>query len=92
LLAALVATLVVRHTSVPGFGLVNAALLPLVPGLSLYTGLIQIVGTAPATGAPAAGAATLFLALRVALGIAAGATVGTSLGRPLADRLRRLPA
>jgi uncharacterized membrane protein YjjP (DUF1212 family) len=90
LLAALVATLIVRRTNVPGFGLVSAALLPLVPGLSLYNGLLQLVGTAPAGGKPAAGGSTLFLAVSVALGIAAGASFGTYLGRPIVDQLRRI--
>ncbi len=90
LLAALVATVIVRRTNVPGFGLIGAALLPLVPGLSLYKGLLQLVGTSPGGGQPAAGAATLLLALGVALGIAAGATLGTYLGRPIMDQLGQI--
>ncbi len=91
LLAALVTTLLVRRTSVPGFGLISAALLPLVPGLALYNGLLQVVGTAPGTADPAAGGSTLFMAFGVALGIAAGASLGTFLGRPIVDQLRRIP-
>ena len=91
LLAALATTLLVRRTSVPGFGLISAALLPLVPGLALYNGLLQVVGTAPGTADPAAGSAALFLAFGVALGIAAGASLGTFLGRPIVDQLRRMP-
>jgi uncharacterized membrane protein YjjP (DUF1212 family) len=91
LLAALVTTLLVRRTSVPGFGLISAALLPLVPGLALYNGLLQVVGTAPGTADPATGGSTLFLAFGVALGIAAGASLGTFLGRPIVDQLRRMP-
>ena len=48
LAAALVATLIVRRTNIPGFALISAALLPLVPGLSLYNGLLEIVGTSSA--------------------------------------------
>src|SRR5262249_20259419 len=44
LVAALITTLLVRRTSVPGFGLISAALLPLVPGLAPYNGLLQPVG------------------------------------------------
>ena len=90
LAAALVATLIVRRTSIPGFALISAALLPLVPGLSLYNGLLEIVGTSPATADTAAGSSTLALAVSVALGIAAGASLGTYLGRPLADQMRRI--
>jgi uncharacterized membrane protein YjjP (DUF1212 family) len=89
--AALASTLLIRRTSIPGFGLVSAALLPLVPGLALYNGLLQVVGTSPETANPSAGGSTLLVALGVALGLAAGATLGTYLGRPIADQLRRIP-
>ena len=89
--AALASTLLIRRTSIPGFGLVSAALLPLVPGLALYNGLLQVVGTPSETANPGAGGSTLLLALGVALGLAAGATLGTYLGRPIADQLRRIP-
>jgi uncharacterized membrane protein YjjP (DUF1212 family) len=90
LAAALVATLVVRRTNIPGFALISAALLPLVPGLSLYNGLLQIVGTSSAPANTSVGSSTLALAVSVALGIAAGASLGTYLGRPLADQMRRI--
>jgi uncharacterized membrane protein YjjP (DUF1212 family) len=89
--AALASTLLIRRSSIPGFGLVSAALLPLVPGLALYNGLLQVVGTPSEAANPGAGGATLFLAFGVALGLAAGATLGTYLGRPIADQLRRIP-
>jgi uncharacterized membrane protein YjjB (DUF3815 family) len=92
LAAALVATLLIRRTTVPGFALVNAALLPLVPGLALYYGLIQIVGTTPGSGDLYTGGLTLLEAVSVALGIAAGASFGTFLGRPMADRLHQIGA
>ncbi len=88
LVAAALTTLIVRRTHVPGFGLISAALLPLVPGLSLYQGLLQMVGPAPGAADRAGGEATLLLALGVAVGIAAGASLGTYLGRPVADQLR----
>jgi uncharacterized membrane protein YjjP (DUF1212 family) len=89
--AALASTMLIRRTTIPGFGLVSAALLPLVPGLSLYNGLLQLVGTSAETAKPSTGGATLLAALGVALGLAAGATLGTYLGRPIADQLRRIP-
>jgi uncharacterized membrane protein YjjP (DUF1212 family) len=90
LTAALAATLLTRHSSVPGFALVNAAILPLVPGLTLYTGLLEVIGTPAHPRATATGAATLFTALGIALGIAAGASLGTYLGRPIIDRARTM--
>ncbi len=90
LLAATLTTLMVRRTSVPGFGLITAALLPLTPGLALYHGLLQLVGTAPGTADPAAGSAALLHALGVAVGIGAGASLGIYLGRPIVDQVRRM--
>jgi uncharacterized membrane protein YjjP (DUF1212 family) len=84
------ATLLVRGTDAPGFGMESGALLPLVPGLALLNGLLKMTGGDPANPAIVAGGRSLFLALLVALGIAAGATLGTYLGRPVNDQLRRL--
>jgi uncharacterized membrane protein YjjP (DUF1212 family) len=90
LLAAFVATIVARRSRTPGFGLIAAAILPLVPGLSLFTGLLQAVGTLGQPGDLAASGITLLQALGVAVGIAAGATLGTYLGRPVKEQLRRI--
>ncbi len=90
MVVALAAAIVTRRTHVPAFGLISAAILPLVPGLSLYDGLLQVIGTPTRSAAPALGAATLFAALGTALSIAAGTSLGTLLGRPLVERLRRV--
>ena len=89
-LTAWVATMIIRRATLPGFALINAALIPLVPGLTLFTGLFQMVGAAPGTGDLLEGALIVFQAAGVALGIAAGASLGAYLGRPVADRLRRI--
>jgi uncharacterized membrane protein YjjP (DUF1212 family) len=90
LLAAFVATIIARRFRSPGFALIAAAILPLVPGLSLFTGLLQAVGTLTQPGDLAASGVTLLQALGVAVGIAAGATLGTYLGRPVKEQLRRI--
>jgi uncharacterized membrane protein YjjP (DUF1212 family) len=90
LTAAVLTALIVRRTHVPGFGLISAALLPLVPGLALYRGLLQLVGTGPGTANPTGGAAGLLHALAIAVGIGAGASLGTYLGRPIVNQLRRI--
>ncbi|MGC9334973.1 MAG: threonine/serine ThrE exporter family protein [Anaerolineae bacterium] len=90
LAAALVTTLFIRRTNVPGFALITAALIPLVPGLSLYIALFQMVGVTPGSGQLYEGLLTLFEAAGVALGMAAGASFGTYLGRPMADHIRRI--
>jgi uncharacterized membrane protein YjjP (DUF1212 family) len=90
LLAAFVATIIGRRSRTPGFALIAAAILPLVPGLSLFTGLLQAVGSLTEPGDLAAAGVTLLQAVGVAVGIAAGATLGTYLGRPVKDQLRRI--
>jgi uncharacterized membrane protein YjjB (DUF3815 family) len=90
LLAAVLTTLIVRRTHVPGFGVITGALIPLVPGLLIYTGLLQLMGTVPGDGDPGHGGRTLLLALGVAVAIGAGASLGIFLGRPLADTVRRI--
>ena len=90
LIPAVLIALIVRRTQVPGFGLITAAVLPLVPGLAIYRGLLQLVGTEPGSGDPSAAGSTLLLALAVAVGIGAGASLGTYLGRPIAATVRRI--
>ena len=90
LLAAFVATVIARRSGTPSFALIAAAILPLVPGLPLFTGLLQAVGTLGQPGDLAASGVTLLQALGVAVGIAAGATLGTYLGRPVKEQLRRI--
>ncbi|QZY28883.1 threonine/serine ThrE exporter family protein [Nocardioides coralli] len=84
------ATLVVRRTHAPGFGMESGALLPLVPGLTLLNGLLQMMARDPANPAIVAGGRTLLVGVLTALGIAAGATLGTYLGRPVSEQVRRL--
>ena len=90
LLAAFVATIIARRFRTPGFALIAAAILPLVPGLSLFTGLLQAVGSLGQPADLAASGVTLLQALGVAVGIAAGATLGTYFGRPVEEQLRRI--
>lgn len=90
LLVGALAMLAVRHTHAPGFGLESGALLPLVPGLTLLNGLLEMIATDADNPAIVAGGRTLLVGVLVALGIAAGATLGTYLGRPVDEQLRRL--
>jgi len=89
--AAFVTTMLVRRTSLPGFAIVNGTLLPLVPGMRLYNGLIQTVGTNLVPASPNQGLGTLMVAAGIALAIAAGASLGMFIGRPVGDRLMELP-
>ncbi|MCL2782373.1 MAG: threonine/serine exporter family protein [Propionibacteriaceae bacterium] len=91
LLAAFVTTMLVRRTSIPGFAVVNGSLLVLVPGMRVYNGLLQMVGTYVVPAAPDQGASTLMVAIGVALAIASGASLGMYVGRPVGDRIMRVP-
>lgn len=90
LVVGFLATLIVRGTNAPGFGMETGGLLPLVPGLTLLNGLLRMVGQGSDNPAIVAGGRTLVTGILVALGIAAGATLGTYLGRPVTDQVRRL--
>ena len=91
LLAAVVVTMLVRRTSRPGFAIVNGALIGLVPGMRVYNGLLQMVGTNVVPPAPSQGAVALMVAVGVALALAAGASLGIYIGRPVGDRIMKLP-
>jgi len=91
LLSALVVTMLVRRTPRPGFAIVNGALIGLVPGMRVYNGLLQMVGTNVVPAAPSQGASTLMVAAGVALALAAGASLGIYIGRPVGDRIMRVP-
>ncbi len=84
------ATIIVRTTHAPGFGMEMGGILPLVPGLALLNGLMRMVGQGGDNPAIVAGGKTLFEGILVALGIAAGATLGTYFGRPVNEQVRRI--
>ena len=63
---------------VPSLALVTSAIVPLLPGLTVYRGIFEIVD--PQLG-PAVGGATLLQALLTGLAIASGATLGSLPGR-----------
>jgi uncharacterized membrane protein YjjP (DUF1212 family) len=79
----LVASLFSRLWGTPASGVIACGILPLVPGLSLYTGLMQLVTYPPGHAFFLHGVGTLFSTIGAALAIAIGATLGSLLGRPL---------
>lgn len=91
----ILATLFSRIWSVPSFAMIAAGIIPLVPGVTLYNGLMQIVNAQNNAWALNDGMATLFTALLIALAIAAGASFGMIIGRPLrrtlSQRYNQLP-
>lgn len=79
----LVASLFSRLWRTPSSGVIAAGIVPLVPGLALYTALMQLVNYPPGHPRFFIGLASLFTAIATALAIAAGASFGSMLGRPL---------
>jgi uncharacterized membrane protein YjjB (DUF3815 family) len=61
----------------------SAGILPLVPGLALYTGLMQLINYPPGDPFFYRGIGTLFTALATALTIAAGASFGAIIAQPV---------
>lgn len=86
-LVGFLAALVARRFRSPGIAIATAAIVPFVPGMRLYQGLMQLVNHPPGTPYFETGLATLFTALSIALAIATGVSLGTIIGRPVHRRL-----
>lgn len=84
-----VASLFSRLWRTPSSGIIAAGIVPLVPGLSLYTGLMQLVNYPPGSPLFFRGVGTMFTVIGTALAIAAGASFGSMLGRPLHRHITR---
>lgn len=83
------AAVVARFWKAPSIAIINSAILILVPGYTLYRGLMQFAGT-PTTDDFITGLMIVVAAITVALAIAAGAALGTYLGRPVRSHMVRL--
>ncbi|HET8709468.1 MAG TPA: threonine/serine exporter family protein, partial [Candidatus Saccharimonadales bacterium] len=90
LLVGLCARLFSRMWQTPTSGIIGCGIVPLVPGLSLYTALMQLVNYPPGDPLFYRGLGTLFTAVAIALSIAAGASFGSLLGRPFDQRRSHL--
>jgi uncharacterized membrane protein YjjP (DUF1212 family) len=83
LLASFIGILVARNLHVPSVAVTTAAIVPLVPGLTVFRGLL---GLADSDGTPESmlvSIAPLVLAASIGVGLAAGASLGLYLGTPL---------
>ena len=79
-----IATTASRLWHMPSLAIVNAGIVPLVPGVTLYNGLMGVV----TTGSSEAG--LLVRAVLIAIAIAAGASFGVLIGRPTRRSFLRL--
>lgn len=81
------AAFISRFWRTPSVGIISAGIVPLVPGLMLYNGLMQLIQYPPGDPHFARALGTLFTAAAVALTIAAGASFGSMIGRPINQKL-----
>lgn len=88
-MAGVIATLLSRFWRIPSTALTTAGIIPLVPGLLLFNGLMEIFVDSSTGAAPEPGTMMLLNALFVALAIAGGASFGTLLARPVRRTLIR---
>jgi uncharacterized membrane protein YjjP (DUF1212 family) len=89
------ATVLLHLFRMPTLATINSGIIPLVPGLTLYSGLTYIAQAAPNTGEFDTGVMLVMRAVLIAVVVAAGATLGNLIGRPARRRLihfqNRLP-
>ncbi len=83
------AAVVTRLGKTPTIAIVDAAVVPLVPGLALLMGLMRFTGE-PTLQSFYLGWQLLLTALGVAVAIAAGAALGAVVGRPVRSNLVRV--
>lgn len=87
LFVGLTAAFISRFWRTPSVGIIAGGIIPLVPGLMLYNGLMQIIKYPPGDPLFTKALGTLFTAAAVALTIAAGASLGSMIGRPMRQQL-----
>lgn len=86
----LMATFMSRLWKFPSMAIISAGIVPLVPGLSLYNGLMGIIQNSPSEPEFMYALAILARALVIGLAIAAGATLGNMTGRPLRRKITKV--
>lgn len=85
----LAGSLVSRFWRVPSTALITAGIIPLVPGLTMFNGLLEIVQGTSSSTSLINGLLTLSSAAAIAIAIAAGASFGNMLARPIRRTLVR---
>ena len=79
----LMAVLTSRLWRFPSMAIIAAGIVPLVPGLSLYNGLMGVVLHPPGDPLFMTALAILMRAVMIGLAVAAGASLGNMIGRPI---------
>ena len=90
LLVGLIATLIANIWRIPNIITINAGILPLVPGLMFYSGLMYTIQSAPLSNQFNVGLTLLLQSILTAAAVAIGATFGNLIGKPAQRRLTYL--
>ncbi|HCH35020.1 TPA: hypothetical protein DEW05_05880 [Candidatus Saccharibacteria bacterium] len=83
----IIAAFISRFWHTPSVGIIAGSIVPLVPGLMLYNGLMQLINYPPGDPEFFRALGTLFTAATTALAIAAGASFGGMIGRPINQKI-----
>lgn len=87
MLVGMIGAIMSRFWRTPSVGIIAAGIIPLVPGLMLYRGLMQLVNYPPGDPLFYTALGTLFTVIATGLAIASGATLGSMLVRPVHQKL-----
>jgi uncharacterized membrane protein YjjP (DUF1212 family) len=83
LLASFIGVLIAHNLHVPSVAVTTAAIVPLVPGVAVFQGLLEMVHTgATASDIVGAGSSLIYAAV-IGIGLASGASLGLYLGTPV---------
>lgn len=85
--AGLIASFLSRLWQTPSSGIVSAGIVPLVPGLAIYTALMQLISYPTSDTMFTVGIGSMFTAVATALAIAAGASFGVMIGQPIRQKI-----
>ncbi len=83
LLASFVGMLIAHGLHVPSVAVTTAAIVPLVPGVAVFQGLLEIVHSGGSTSGVMGAGGSLVGAAVIGIGLASGASLGLYLGTPL---------
>lgn len=83
LLASFVGMVIAHGLHVPSVAVTTAAIVPLVPGVAVFQGLLEIVHSGGSTSGVMGAGGSLVGAAVIGIGLASGASLGLYLGTPL---------
>lgn len=83
LLASFVGVLIAHNLHVPSVAVTTAAIVPLVPGVAVFQGLLEMVHSGGSTSGVVGAGGSLIDAAVIGIGLASGASLGLYLGTPV---------